>query len=109
WCQTRHDTVDTMTTSVNRVDAPVHTFELGVRHQSPHYYVEFMTPGRTTFHGFWQQCSLPNAPVLFHLPGYGAEMSAHPSFVAEGFHVLHINSLGTSLQAELAVKTEVGR
>jgi len=32
--------------------------------------------------------------VLLHLPGYGAEMSAHPELVADGYNVLHINPLG---------------
>ena len=34
------------------------------------------------------------APLLIHLPGYGAEMSAHPELVAAGYNVLHINPLG---------------
>ena len=69
-------------------------FTLGVRHHAGHRFVKF-SAGEETFYGFWQPAlSGGPAPLLLHVPGYGAEMSAHPELVAAGFNVLHINPLG---------------
>ncbi len=73
-------------------DAP-YPFRLGVRHTGGRY-VEFTVKGGERFYGFWQPCPSDRGPVLFHLPGYGAEMSAHPELVTEGYNVLHVNPLG---------------
>jgi cephalosporin-C deacetylase-like acetyl esterase len=56
--------------------------------------LEFPSAGGGTFHCFWQPAQTGPSPVVFHLPGYGAEFSAHPELVAAGFHVMHINPLG---------------
>ncbi|MEM2904940.1 MAG: acetylxylan esterase, partial [Candidatus Bathyarchaeia archaeon] len=43
----------------------------------------------------WQPCLRPGIhKALVHLPGYGTEVSAHPSLVHAGFHVLHVNPRG---------------
>ena len=76
------------------VDAPQYAYQLGVRHTSGNYYVAFESEGRTTFYGYWQPAPSKPAPVLFHLPSYDGEISAHPELVLDGYHVLHINPLG---------------
>ena len=43
----------------------------------------------------WQKCPRPGVhKALIHLPGYGTEVSVHPSLVHGGYHVLHINPRG---------------
>lgn len=43
----------------------------------------------------WQRSSNRGASkTLIHLPGYGTEVSLHPFFCHEGYHVLHINPRG---------------
>ena len=43
----------------------------------------------------WQKCPrLGVHKALIHLPGYGTEVSAHPSLVHGGYHVLHVNPRG---------------
>ena len=56
--------------------------------------LEFPSAKGGSFHCFWQPALTGPSPVVFHLPGYGAEFSAHPELVAAGFHVMHINPHG---------------
>jgi len=46
------------------------------------------------FYGYWQPCYSAPAPLIVHVPGYGAEMSIHPSINAMGYNVMHISPLG---------------
>jgi cephalosporin-C deacetylase-like acetyl esterase len=62
-------------------------------HRGPYYVHAFSHSGRP-FHCLWQPAFNSPAPLVVHLPGYGAEMSAHPEIVAAGYNVLHINPLG---------------
>jgi cephalosporin-C deacetylase-like acetyl esterase len=94
WCERLLLRAEGEPATVRILDAPSYTFQLGVRHNDGNSYVAFETPGRETFYGYWQLASAVPAPVLFHVPGYGAEMSAHPELVSEGFNVLHVNPLG---------------
>ncbi len=94
WCELLLRESEQRSITVKSLDAPSYTFQLGVRHTAGNHYVAFESPGRKTFYGYWQPASVSPAPVLFHVPGYGAEMSAHPELVVEGFNVLHINPLG---------------
>jgi cephalosporin-C deacetylase-like acetyl esterase len=64
-----------------------------VRH-TPGRYVTFECSDGRKFHGFWQTAPSGKGPVLLHVPGYGAEMSAHPELVSRGWNVLHINPPG---------------
>ncbi|HZG56267.1 acetylxylan esterase [Paenibacillus sp.] len=57
-------------------------------------YVRFEPQGMEPFYAYWQPAHAGPAPLLVHVPGYGAEMSAHPELVAAGYNVLHINPLG---------------
>jgi cephalosporin-C deacetylase-like acetyl esterase len=67
---------------------------VGARGNDKECLLEFPSAGGGTFHCLWQPALSGPGPVLFHLPGYGAEFSAHPELVAAGFHVMHINPLG---------------
>ncbi|GMV79793.1 MAG: hypothetical protein AMXMBFR7_09770 [Planctomycetota bacterium] len=72
-------------------------FAYGVRHAKNAAYVKFVPEGPESlppFHGYWQPAAAGPAPLLVHVPGYGAEMSAHPELVAQGFNVLHVSPLG---------------
>jgi len=93
WCAGLLREAEGLRVEARLLDAPPYEFRLGVRHTAG-CYVAFESPGRRTFYGFWQPCPSGRGPVLFHLPGYGAEMSAHPELVTQGYNVLHINPLG---------------
>jgi len=67
---------------------------VGPRGNDKECLLEFPSAGGGTFHCFWQPALAGPAPVVFHLPGYAAEFSAHPELVAAGYHVMHINPLG---------------
>ncbi|HEU5138335.1 MAG TPA: acetylxylan esterase [Bacillales bacterium] len=68
---------------------------LGVFHFSEEFrYVQFSPQSMDTFYGYWQPAHSTPAPLLVHVPGYGAEMSTHPALVREGYNVLHICPLG---------------
>lgn len=72
------------------------THNLGIRHTLGFQYVRFSPANLAEFYGYWQPALSSPAPLLVHVPGYGAEMSAHPDLVAAGFNVLHISPLGYS-------------
>ena len=69
---------------------------LGIRHTRGFVYVRFSPTHQSAFYGYWQPALSVPAPLLVHVPGYGAEMSAHPDLVAAGYNVLHISPLGYS-------------
>lgn len=69
-------------------------FHYAVRHQKGTAYVRFTPSEGDPFFCIWQPAFDYPAPLLVHLPGYGAEMSIHPEIMAEGFNILHINPLG---------------
>ena len=54
-----------------------------------------LTPeGMEPFFGLWQPVQTGPAPLVFHVPGYGAELSNHPDTVAQGVNVLSVSPLG---------------
>lgn len=68
---------------------------LGVNHAGSEFtYVKFSPLGMDEFYGYWQPVLSGPAPLLVHVPGYGAEMSTHPELIAMGYNVLHISPLG---------------
>jgi len=68
---------------------------LGVNHASQEFsFIKFSPEGMDEFYGYWQPALSGPAPLLFHVPGYGAEMSSHPDLVAKGYNVLHVSPLG---------------
>ncbi len=96
WCEEMRKEAEALAITAQDVtESPVYTFPLRVRHQDNARYIAFSSATGDTFYGYWQptQSTAP-APLLVHLPGYGAEMSAHPQLVAQGYNVLHINPLG---------------
>jgi cephalosporin-C deacetylase-like acetyl esterase len=66
----------------------------GVRHTRAFQHVRFTAPSLGTWYGYWQEAVAQPAPLLVHVPGYGAEMSAHPELTTLGFNVLHVCPLG---------------
>ncbi len=73
-------------------DAP-YDFRMAVRHTGGRY-VAWTSEALGTFYGFFQPTPTGRGPLLVHVPGYGAEMSAHPELVAAGYNVLHVSPLG---------------
>lgn len=67
---------------------------LGIHHAKGFQYVKFTREEEQVFYAYWQPARSGPAPLLVHVPGYGAEMSTHPELVAEGYNVLHISPLG---------------
>lgn len=57
-------------------------------------YIKFTLHDGLEFYAYWQPTFVKNAPLLVHTTGYGAEFSMHPELVAQGFHVLHVQSMG---------------
>jgi cephalosporin-C deacetylase-like acetyl esterase len=80
---------------VEKLDNNGFSFSLGVNHCSHEFqYVKFSPEGMDPFYGYWQPALSTPAPLLIHVPGYGAEMSTHPDLVSLGFNLLHISPLG---------------
>jgi cephalosporin-C deacetylase-like acetyl esterase len=96
WCEGILRRADAARVTVKPVATSPYDFRLGVWHaQDQSRYVAFSSRSFPTFYGYWQ--TVPSggpAPALIHLPGYGAEMSAHPELVAAGYNVLHVNPAG---------------
>jgi cephalosporin-C deacetylase-like acetyl esterase len=65
-----------------------------VRHLRETRYVRFSSRGRRPFVACWQPAPNGCAPLLVHVPAYGAEISIHPELAAQGFNVLAVNPLG---------------
>lgn len=64
---------------------------VGLRHHRQQCFIRFSGPSFHPFYALWQPtATAAPAPLLIHVPGYGAEMSAHPELVARGYNVLHV-------------------
>ena len=94
WLETIWQQAQETECEVERLDDQGFTAQFGVRHLKGCRYVRFSPQGMDTFYGYWQPAPSQPAPLLVHTPGYGAEMSAHPELVAQGYNVLHVNPLG---------------
>lgn len=57
-------------------------------------FVKFTADGKDDFFAYFQPVIKGPAPLLVHVPGYGAEVSCHTELVAQGYNVLHIEPLG---------------
>ncbi|MAE62138.1 MAG: hypothetical protein CMJ49_12375 [Planctomycetaceae bacterium] len=75
------------------------TQSLGFRHAPGCQFVRFTPAGMSEFYGYWQPAHATPAPLLIHVPGYGAEVNAHPDLAAAGFNILHVNPLGYTTPA----------
>jgi cephalosporin-C deacetylase-like acetyl esterase len=96
WLDTIWDLVDTTECTGELQPDQGFTHNLGIRHMPGFQYVRFCRANLSSFFGYWQPAVSTPAPLLMHIPGYGAEMSAHPDLVAAGFNVLHVSPLGYS-------------
>src|SRR5262249_52255638 len=67
-----------------------------VQHFKENQYVKFTPadPALSPFFGFWQPCVNIPAPLIVHVPGYGANIVAHPDLQAQGYSVLEISPRG---------------
>jgi cephalosporin-C deacetylase-like acetyl esterase len=96
WCARVLASADAISIKVTPLPICPYDFRMGVwQCGADSRYLAFSSRKTGTFHGYWQ--TVPSggpAPTLIHLPGYGAEMSAHPELVAAGYNVLHVNPLG---------------
>ncbi|MFS0726754.1 acetylxylan esterase [Paenibacillus sp. 1P07SE] len=57
-------------------------------------FVRISSPVTPAFYLYWQPAPSGPAPLLVHLPGYGAEIVQHPELVGAGYHVLHVSPMG---------------
>jgi cephalosporin-C deacetylase-like acetyl esterase len=96
WIDSVWALVDATDCPAERLDEPGFIHNLGIRHAHGFTYVRFSPARMPTFYGYWQPAAAQPAPLLLHVPGYNAEMSAHPDLVAAGFNVLHVSPLGYS-------------
>jgi len=79
-----------------------HTRHIAVRHLDNQRFVVFRplhaqphVPAEGVFHALWQPSPfVRRAPLLVHLPGYGAGFSLFPEAQTGGYHVLHVSPLG---------------
>lgn len=96
WLESIWNLVETTRFRAQLLDDQGFSHNLGIRHMPGFRYVRFSPDGMSEFFGYWQPALASPAPLLVHVPGYGAEMSAHPDLVAAGFTVLHISPMGYS-------------
>ena len=87
WCDSLLSTADAVKVKATPVATSPYDFRMGPWASTSHSrYVAFASRKCGTFYGYWQTVTSGGpAPTLVHLPGYGAEMSAHPELVAAGF------------------------
>ena len=93
WCCRVIEHAEGADLSARLMDADPYDFRMAVRHTGGRY-VEWTSEALGTFYGFWQPAPSGRGPLLVHVPGYGAEMSAHPELVADGYNVLHVSPQG---------------
>lgn len=96
WLDSIWDLVEGTACPAELLDERGFTQNFGVRHMPGFQYVRFSPAGMSEFYGYWQPALSSPAPLLVHVPGYGAEMSAHPDLVAAGFNVMHVSPMGYS-------------
>ncbi len=96
WIDSIFETVDSVSCNAELLPNQGFTHNLGIRHTPGFQYVRFSPEGAPEFFGYWQPAISSPAPLVVHVPGYGAEMSVHPDLVAAGYNVLHISPLGYS-------------
>ncbi|QNK59529.1 acetylxylan esterase [Paenibacillus sp. PAMC21692] len=95
WINSLMDEAEVNSCTVEVLNRNSFSHHLGVHYASNEFrYVKFTPKQGTPFYGYWQPAWSQPAPLLIHVPGYGAEMSTHPDLVQQGYHVLHISPLG---------------
>ena len=94
WIEDLRQQAGSINCEVERKSDPVYPGIVGVRHVKGATFILFTPTAMAPFYALWQPAFSAPAPLLVHVPGYGAEMSAHPDLVMQGYSVLHINPLG---------------
>ena len=94
WCEDRLARADATDVEAEFLDVELVPGAAHARHTTG-VHVRFRPVGGEPFWGYWQPAhSGGPAPLAVHLPGYGAEISAHPTICEAGFNVLHVNPRG---------------
>jgi len=93
WCRAIRRLADGADVGAELLDEVPWPATAGVRHARGRH-VAFHSQALGRWYGLWQPCPSGRGPLLLHVPGYAAEMSAHPELTADGYNVLHINPLG---------------
>lgn len=95
WIESIWKTADSITFDAEILPENGFPFSLGIRHVKNEFrYVRFKPKDMDEFYGYWQPVMSGPAPLLFHTPGFGAEISTHPDLVSLGYNVLHVSPLG---------------
>ena len=95
WCDSLLAEADSLKFKARVLNQDGYSRVLAPHHNRGNTFVEFTGRSFDTFYGYWQPAYAQTvAPLLIHVPGYGAEMSAHPELVSRGFNVLHVNPQG---------------
>ena len=95
WVQSIWDLANTESWKVERLEEHGFSYHMGLWHLDDALrYLKFTPEHMAPFYCYWQPAVSGPAPLVIHVPGYGAEISAHPEIVAQGYNVLHISPLG---------------
>jgi len=94
WVDSIWELADSMECKVEVLNINANTHSMGNHNNTEFTYIKFNSEGLDPFYGYWQPTHSTPAPLLVHVPGYGAEMSMHPELISQGYHVLHISPLG---------------
>lgn len=94
WLESIWALADSMTCEAEPLLEQGFSASLSLYNANGSQYIRFSPSKLDPFYGYWQPTLSSPAPLLIHLPGYGAEVSAHPELYTAGFNVLHISPLG---------------
>ncbi len=81
----------------------------GAFHMRGNRIVQFKAGDMRPYYASFQPPFKAPAPLLVHLPGYGAEISVHPELVERGFNVLSVSPLGYWTPRGFDVKIKEGQ
>ena len=90
WQEAHKKKVDTQITDIDGNSDYIGMYHLG----NSCRYIKYELDNNDVFYAYWQLSMSTPAPLVIHIPGYGAEISRHPEIVAQGYNVLHIQPLG---------------
>ncbi|MDC7232070.1 MAG: acetylxylan esterase [Spirochaetales bacterium] len=101
WIQSVFDLADEMNPGVEVIEQTAGNSFPEINHCRREFrFIRFTPRVGEPFYAYLQPAASTPAPLLVHLPGYGAEMSTHPELVASGYNVLHISPLGYAAPRE---------
>lgn len=95
WIDSLWTDADSTEYNAEEIDAnPLELFMYPYQSIGANKFIKFTADGMDDFYAYYQPVIKGPAPLLVHVPGYGAEISYHTELVAEGYNVLHIEPLG---------------